>query len=73
MAIKYKIDILAELKSAGYTTYKIKKEKLLSESVMTSIRSGDPVSMKVLNKLCNMLNCQPGDIIYWIPDTTSKE
>ena len=55
MAIKYKIDILAELKSAGYTTYKIKKEKLLSEGVMTSIRSGDPVSMKVLNKLCNML------------------
>ena len=72
MAIKYKIDVLAALKSSGYTTYRIKKEKLLSEGVLTSIRSGEPVSMKVLNKLCTLLDCQPGDIISWEPDGESK-
>lgn len=72
MAIKYKIDVLAALKSSGYTTYRIKKEKLLSEGVLTSIRSGEPVSMKVLNKLCTLLDCQPGDIISWEPDSESK-
>ena len=72
MAIKYKIDVLAALKSSGYTTYRIKKEKLLSEGVLTSIRSGEPVSMKVLNKLCALLDCQPGDIISWEPDGEPK-
>jgi putative transcriptional regulator len=72
MALKYKIDVLAALKSSGYTTYRIKKEKLLSEGVLTSIRSGEPVSMKVLNKLCTLLDCQPGDILSWEPDSESK-
>ena len=68
MAIKYKIDIIAALKSAGYTTYKIKKEKILSEGVLTSLRSGKYVSMEVINKICKLLNCQPGDIMEYVED-----
>ena len=68
MAIKYKIDIIAALKSAGYTTYKIKKEKILSEGVLTSLRSGKYVSMEVINKICKLLNCQPGDIMEYVDD-----
>ena len=36
--IKYKIDILKELKSAGFTTYRLRKEKLLSEGTVQKIR-----------------------------------
>ncbi len=68
MAIKYKIDIIAALKSAGYTTYKIKKEKILSEGVLTSLRSGKYVSLEVINKICKLLNCQPGDIMEYVED-----
>ena len=36
MPVKYKIDVLAVLKDAGYTTYKMRQEKLLGESVLPS-------------------------------------
>ena len=38
MPIIYKTDILAALKEAGYNTNRIRKEKLLSEGVLQSLR-----------------------------------
>lgn len=40
MPISYKIDILAELKATGYSTYRLRKEKLLGESTIQSLRIG---------------------------------
>ena len=65
MSIKYKIDVLSELKKAGYTTYKIKQEKLFSESTVQKFRNGESVSWKNINTLCKLLNCQPGDIMEY--------
>ena len=38
MPVTYKIDIIAALKSAGYNTNTIRKEKLLSEGTLQSLR-----------------------------------
>ncbi len=65
MSIKYKIDVLSELKKAGYTTYKIKQEKLFSESTVQKFRNGESVSWKNIDTLCKLLNCQPGDIMEY--------
>lgn len=65
MPIIYKKDILAELKAAGYSTYRMRKEKLLGESVLTQIRNDELVSWANIARLCKMLNCQPGDILEY--------
>lgn len=44
MPVKYKIDVLAALKDAGYSTYKLRRDKLLGESVIQQIRDGVPIS-----------------------------
>lgn len=44
MPVKYKIDVLAALKTAGYSTYKLRREKLLGESVIQQLRDGALVS-----------------------------
>ena len=62
MPIKYKIDVLAELKAAGYNTNRLRKEKLLSEGNIQNIREGKIVNAANLAKLCKLLHCQPGDI-----------
>ena len=59
----YKIDVLAELKEAGYNTTRLRKEKLLGENSIQYIREGKPISAKALDKLCMMLDCQPGNIL----------
>ena len=65
MPISYKIDILAELKAAGYSTYRLRKEKLLGESTIQSLRSGELVSWENISRICEMLNCQPGDLLQF--------
>lgn len=66
--LKYKINILEELKTKGYTTYKLRKDKIIGEAQIQKIRSGEIASKETLNTLCKLLQCQPGDIIEYIED-----
>lgn len=68
MPVKYKIDVLAALKDKGYTSYKLRNEKLLGEATMTRLRRNQSVSYDVLAKLCELLECQPGDILECEPE-----
>ena len=65
MPVKYKIDVLAALKTAGYSTYKLRREKLLGESVIQQLRDGALVSWPNMGRLCHLLNCQPGDCLLY--------
>ncbi|MBQ2735515.1 MAG: helix-turn-helix transcriptional regulator [Clostridia bacterium] len=67
MAIFYKIDIIKALKEAGWSSYRIRKEKIIGEQQMTQIRNGEIVSTACLDKICKLLNCQPGDILEYAP------
>lgn len=69
----YKLDILAALKNNGYTTYRIKKEKILSESTLQKFRHKEGISWSNLDTLCSLLNCQPGDIIAYTPDDQQQD
>ncbi len=66
--LKYKIDILQELKEIGFTAYKLRKDKIMGEAQIQKIRTGEIASKETLNTLCRLLNCQPGDLIEYIPD-----
>lgn len=66
--LKYKIDVLAALKEAGYSSYKIRKENIFAQYTVSQLRSGSIVSLAVLDKLCSMLKCQPGDILEHVED-----
>ena len=66
--LKYRIDILEELKEIGYTTYKLRKDKLIGEAQIQKIRTGELASKETLNTICRLLECQPGDILEYVPD-----
>ncbi len=65
MPIKYKKNVISALKEAGYNTNTIRKEKLLSEGTLQSLRNGKYISMDAISKICKLLNCQPGDILKY--------
>lgn len=55
------------LKEKGYTTYKIRKENLISQSALQKMRTGEgSIDTRTLERLCKVLKCQPGDIIEYI-------
>lgn len=65
MPIVYKIDVLAALRAAGYTQNRIRNEKLIGQSYLTQLRHGELVSWKTIETICQLLNCQPGDILEY--------
>ena len=66
--LKYKIDILEKLKENGYTTYKLRKDKIIGESQIQKIRNGELASQETLNTICKLLPCQPGDILEYVEE-----
>lgn len=71
--IKYKIDIIQALKNKGYSTYKIRKEKIFNESQLQQMREHKILAQEALNKVCALLDCQPGDIMEYLPDPPEQE
>lgn len=64
--------LLAMMEEKGLTTYKIRKEKIISEGTLQNIRNGKSITLDSVASLCDALNCQPGDILDYIPDTDLK-
>lgn len=62
--IVYKINVLEELKKKGFSTYKIQTERIFSQNTVHMFRHGDTgINTKTLDKLCELLECQPGEIL----------
>ena len=72
MSIRYKTDIMAALRSAGYSSTRLRNEKLLGESYMQQLRRGQLVSWKAIDTICTLLNCQPGDLLEHTADAAAK-
>ena len=68
MAIRYKIDIMAELKKKGYPSTRIRDEKLIGQSYLQQIRHQELVSWKTMDTICSLLECQPGDLLEYVKE-----
>lgn len=65
MPMRYKVDVIAALKDAGYNTSRIRKETIMGESMLQKLRTGQMVSWATLETICELLNCQPGDLLEY--------
>ena len=62
MAISYQ-GAFEKTKEAGITTYRIRKENILSQSTLQKRREGKPVTTESIEKLCLLMDCTPNDIM----------
>lgn len=69
---KYKIDVLKALAEKGYTSTRMRKEKILGESTMQNLRKGKGINTDTINTICIILRCQPSDILEIIPTDEEK-
>lgn len=60
--------LFALLKERGVTTYQVQKSGLISGSTWMAMKQekGGP-NYDVLCRLCETLNCQPGDLMEYVP------
>lgn len=67
MPIKYD-KLFQMMQKRGLTTYKIRKENIISQSALTAIKNGKSVTTDTIAKLCKVLDCQPGDLIEYVDE-----
>lgn len=65
----YKFNVLETLKESGYNTTRLRKEKLLGENAIQSLRRKEMVGIIALEKICHLLDMQPGNIIKYVEDS----
>ena len=66
--IRYKIDVMEELKKKNITPKYIRQKGLISEATLQNLRNDKPVTFATLNTLCELLKKQPGQIIEYVKD-----
>jgi len=40
----------------------------ISKATMAKLNTNEYVSLEVIDKLCTALNCQPGDLLEYVPN-----
>lgn len=46
--------------------------EVVSSPTLAKLSKGETVTTEVISKICQFLNCQPGDIMEYIPDKISE-
>ena len=70
MPLFYKLDVIEALKSKGYSTYRLRQEKLLSESTLQKLREKKPIAWENIETLCKLLEVQPENIIGYTKENS---
>ena len=61
--------LFKRLSEKGYTSYKIRREKIIGQGTLTRLKAGTGgIDAGTLNKLCKLLDCQPGDLMEYVAD-----
>lgn len=65
----WSVDVLNELKYKGYSQSSMIKNGLLGAGTLDKLRAGDTsLTLESLNKICNLLDCSPWDLLEWEKD-----
>ena len=70
--LKYRFDVMAELNKIGLSSYTLRKKQILGESTMTKLRHAAPISWDNIDTICRLLQCQPGELLQWVPDDDDR-
>lgn len=65
--------LVKKLKENNISQYKLKQDKIIGSATITKIfkdngNSGESIDIKVVDKMCKLLKCQPGDILECVED-----
>ena len=66
-------NIMQLLATNGYSTYRLRQEKILSEGTLTRLRNEEPITTTTLDIICRLCHCQPGELLTWVPDEPPEE
>jgi DNA-binding Xre family transcriptional regulator len=71
MGLSYK-PLFHLLVDRGMKGTDLTRNGVISAPTLTKLNKGEPVDGKIINRLCDYLDCQPGDIMEYVKDSPAK-
>lgn len=68
--ITYKQNVLELLKDKGFSSYRLRKEKIMGTERIQRLRHGELPSWRELDIICSLTAQDIGNIIEYTPDKT---
>ena len=66
--------LLKLLDDNGYNSYKIKTTGLMGQATYQAIKTGKGgLNHASIDKLCRTFQCQPNDLMEWVPDNPREQ
>jgi len=60
------------MEEKNVSMYRLRQEKAIGQSTYYKLKDGTGnIDTRTINKLCKLLNCQPGDIMEYVEDEQS--
>lgn len=67
MSISYR-KLITKFNDLGINSTKIKSQKIMGQATWKKIKEGGNINTSTINDICKLLDCQPGDILEYVPD-----
>lgn len=64
--LRFKVEPMKLLKERGFSSVRLRREKTFGEATMQKMRHKEITSMNEFDKLCSLLDAQPGDLIEYV-------
>ena len=62
------------LSANGKTFYSLRKDKIVGTETIKKLQQGcGIIDTRTISNLCEYLDCQPGDLMEYVPDNQNKE
>ena len=63
--------LFQKLEKHGYNASRIRNENILGQRSLTAMRNGTGgIDHSSIERLCSLFNCQPNDLMEYVPDNT---
>lgn len=65
--------MLKLMQERGITSYVCKRDNIIGQATYKKIKEGGDIDTRTIAKMCEVLQCQPGDLLTFVPDKTIEE
>ncbi len=60
------------MEERGITSYTVKRDNIIGQATFRKIKEGGDIDTRTIAKMCEVLECQPGDLLEYIPESAGK-
>lgn len=57
----------------GITSYTVKRDNIIGQATFRKIKNGGDIDTRTISKMCEVLKCQPGDLLEYVPEPTTTD